>query len=138
MPHRAFICMLLIWSLFMLTACGPSKQTIPVSTNPMGATVYGDGRQLCITPCSVTFTRNTDHLLTIHKEGYQQVDMIISRRFKPDEAIRDGIISGVLKGDTPEAVGSEVAREIDKQERSGEAYELTPTIVRIKLEPESQ
>ncbi|SOB60004.1 S-layer protein [Pseudodesulfovibrio profundus] len=138
MSHRAFLVLLLISTLTILTACGPPKQTIPISTNPMGATVYGDGKQMCTTPCSVSFTRDTDHLLTIHKEGFEQVDMIISRRFKPDEAIRDGIISGILKGSDPEAVGSEVAREVDEQERSGEAYELTPSIVRITLKPESQ
>ena len=137
MSHRACIYLLLISILTMLTACGPPKQTIPISTNPMGATVYGDGKQVCTTPCSVSFTRDTDHLLTIHKDGYEQVDMIISRRFKPDKAIRDGIISGILKGSDPEAVGSEVAQEVDEQERSGEAYELTPSIVRITLIPES-
>lgn len=117
-----------------LTACVP-KQKIPVSTNPGGATVYADGRKVCTTPCAVSLDRQGDHLLTIVKDGFEQVDMKILRRFKPDRAVRDGVISGILKGGDPKGVGTEVAKEVDAQERSGEAYELVPTIVTITLKP---
>ncbi len=119
----------------LLAACGVPKQKIPVSTNPLGATIYADGKEMCTSPCSVTLTRQSNHLLTIVKDGYEQVDMEITRQFMPDEAIRDGIISGVLKGGDPKDVGTEVAKEMDEQERSGEAYELVPDIVTVTLIP---
>ena len=119
----------------ILTACGPPKQRIPVSTNPLGATIYADGKKVCTSPCSVSFDKQSDHLLTIVKEGYEQVDLEITRQFMPDEAIRDGIITGVLTGGDPEDIGKEVAKEMDEQERTGEAYELRPDIVTITLTP---
>lgn len=119
----------------LLAACGVPKQKIPVSTNPLGATVYADGKKMCTSPCAVTLSRQSNHLLTIVKDGYEQVDMEITRQFMPDEAIRDGIISGVLKGGDPKEVGTEVAKEMDEQERSGEAYELVPDIVTVTLIP---
>lgn len=125
----------IIVCMLLLAACGPTKQRIPVSTNPLGATIYADGKKICTSPCSVSFDKKSDHLVTIVKEGYEQVDLKISRQFMPDEAIRDGIISGVLRGGDPKQVGTEVAKEVDEQERSGDAYELRPAIVTITLQP---
>ena len=119
----------------VMGGCGAPKQKIPVSTNPIGATVFADGRKVCTTPCSVNLTTDAPHLLTIVKDGYEQEDLEITRRFKPDRAIRDGVIAGVLKGGDPKEVGKEVAKEVDEQERSGEAYELIPKIVTIRLTP---
>ncbi|EGB14696.1 PEGA domain protein [Pseudodesulfovibrio mercurii] len=122
----------------LLTAfgCGVPKQKIPVSTDPLGAVVYADGDRACgSTPCSVRLDRRSDHLLTIVKEGYEQVEVVVRREFKPDRAIRDGVISGIIKGGDPEAVAAETAREVDEQERSGEAYVLEPSIVTIRLTP---
>ncbi|MGE4193853.1 MAG: PEGA domain-containing protein [Pseudodesulfovibrio sp.] len=122
--------------LVLACGCGVPKQKIPVSTDPLGATVYADGRKACSsTPCAVSLDRTSDHLLTIVKEGYVQEEVVIRRRFKPDRALRDGILSGIVKGGAPETVAAETAREVDEQERSGEAYELVPPIVTIRLTP---
>lgn len=122
--------------LLLLAACGVPKQKIPVSTDPMGATVYADGEMACAsTPCAVRLDRQSDHLLTIVKDGYEQEEVVIHRRFKPDKAIRDGVISGIILGGAPEDVASKTAKEVDEQERSGEAYVLEPPIVTIKLTP---
>jgi hypothetical protein len=130
-------CLLITILLCTVAACAPT-QKIPVSTNPLGATVYADGRKVCTTPCSVRLDRESEHLLTIVKPGYEQEDLTIMRRFKPDRAVRDGVISGILKGGDPKEVGAEVAREVDEQERSGEAYELVPAIVTITLTPSAR
>ncbi len=119
----------------VLTACGVPKQSIPVSTNPIGATIYADGKKICISPCAVRFDKQSDHLITIVKDGFEQEDIQITRRFMPDEAIRDGAIYGILKGGDPKEVAGEVAKEVDEQERTGEAYELVPSIVTVTLEP---
>jgi len=137
MSNRINFALLLSILVIGLTACGPTKQKIPVSTNPIGATIYADGNKVCTSPCSVRFDKKSDHLITIVKDGYEQVDLQITRQFQPDEAIRDGIISGVLRGGDPKDVGTEVAKEMDEQERSGEAYELKPSIVTVTLEPKA-
>lgn len=134
--YRVAIIPLLIICTVLLAACAP-KQRIPVSTNPIGATIYADGRKVCTSPCAVRFDKRSDHLLTIVMEGYEQVDLEITRQFTPDEAIRDGILYGVLKGGDPEEVAKEVGKEVDEQERSGEAYDLVPSIVTVTLQPET-
>lgn len=126
---------LLLPTLLLLTACGVPKQKIPVSTDPFGAAVYLDGEKAGTTPCSVKADKQSDHLLTIVKEGYEQEEIILKRQFKPDKAIRDGVISGIIRSGDAEGVAKETAREVDEQERSGEAYVLTPSIVTIKLTP---
>lgn len=126
---------IIIVYMLVLVGCGSAKQKIPVSTNPIGATIYADGKRICTSPCAVSFDRQNNHLITIVKDGYEQVDLEISREFKPDRAIRDGLITGVLKGGDPQKVGEEVAKEMDEQERSGEAYVLSPDIVTVTLTP---
>ncbi|MGE4422011.1 MAG: PEGA domain-containing protein [Pseudodesulfovibrio sp.] len=122
--------------LLTLCACGVPRQKIPVSTDPLGATVYADGEKTCAsTPCSVSLDRKSDHLLTIVKDGYEQEEVVLHRRFQPDKALRDGVISGMILGGGPEGVASRTAKEVDEQERSGEAYVLEPSIVTIKLTP---
>jgi len=134
MPTKILLLSILLYAV-TFTGCGPAKQKIPVSTNPIGATVYADGKKICTSPCSVSFNKQSNHLITIGKDGYEQVDLEIIRQFKPDRAVRDGIISGVLKGGDSKEVTEEVAKEMDEQERSGEAYVLQPDIVTVTLTP---
>ena len=126
---------LLMACLLMLAACGVPKQKIPVSTDPIGAIVYVDGEKAGTSPCSVRVDKQGDHLLTIVKDGYEQEEIILKRQFKPDRALRDGVISGIIRGGGAEGVAKETAKEVDEQERTGEAYVLTPSIVTIRLTP---
>lgn len=132
---RSFAPIYLIACLLFMTACGVPKQKIPVSTDPIGAIIYADGDRICTSPCSVRLDKQSDHLITIVKEGYEQEEVILKRQFKPDKAIRDGVISGIIKGKDPKGVAEETAEEVDAQERTGEAYVLKPSIVTIKLQP---
>jgi len=65
--------------LFLLPLCGCATiQSVPVSTDPGGASVYLDGKLVCIsTPCSVDASTDKTHLLTIAKEGYRQKDIAL-------------------------------------------------------------
>ncbi|NDV20210.1 PEGA domain-containing protein [Pseudodesulfovibrio sp. JC047] len=132
---KAWTVFSIVTSVLLLAACGPPKQKIPVSTDPIGATVYADGKKTCTSPCSVSLDKQGEHLITIVKEGYQQEEIIVRRQFKPDRAVRDGVISGLLKGGDPKDVAEETAKKVDEQERSGEAYELTPSIITQTLTP---
>ena len=125
----------LVACLLVLSACAAPRQKIPVSTNPIGATIYADGKKTCTSPCSVSFDKKSDHLITVVKDGYEQEEIVITRQFMPDQALRDGAISGILRGGDPKDVAGEVAREVDEQERTGEAYQLVPAIVTVTLKP---
>lgn len=118
-----------------LAACGPPKQTIPISTNPLGALVYADGVKTCTTPCAVTLTKDREHLVTIVKDGYEQVDLDITRQFRPDKAARDVLLDGILTGGDPKTVLGQAADDLDKKEKSGEAYDLVPSIIKVLLRP---
>ena len=133
--QRFLLTLAVVISLALLAGCGVPKQKISVSTDPLGATVYADGEKKGQTPLSVSLDKRSDHLLTIVKEGYVQEEIILKRRFAPNKALRDGVISGVIRGGDPKDVASQTAREVDEQERSGEAYVLEPSIVTIKLTP---
>ena len=83
------ITLLIILPALLMAACGPPRQSIPISTNPLGAVVYADGKQACVTPCAVSLTKTGEHLLTIVKPGYAQVDLAVTRPFRPDKPLRD-------------------------------------------------
>ena len=132
--HRALLYASLAGLALLLAACGPPSQVIPVSTNPLGATVYADGDKACTTPCKVRLAKTSEHLLTIVKPGYEQVDLTITRQYRPDKALR-GAVQDILTGSDPEEVLGSAAKRADEQEKSGEAYDLVPSIISITLKP---
>lgn len=122
-----------------LAACGPKvyTQAVPVSTNPLGASVYADGREVCKTPCSVTLPRNADHILTIVKDGYAQEDVVLTRSYEPRALVLKAAraIGGIGPTTDPRQVVDEGAKELADMEESGEAYHFVPGIVRLDLAP---
>lgn len=66
----------------LLTACATlingSRQDIPVTTNPPGATVTEEETSQ-ITPSTLTLDRKRDYLLTITKEGYKTEQIKLER-----------------------------------------------------------
>lgn len=126
-------------ALVLLGGC-VATQKVPVSTDPMGAVVYLDGKQVCAaTPCSVEATKDQDHLLTIVKDGYRQKDIPLRREFDTVGTLRDSVRDGIRAGSITGAVKS-----ADERERDGSAYTLKPDMVSIRLrslsepEPEPQ
>lgn len=114
------------------------RQDIPVSTNPMGAKIYADGKLAGQTPGSVSLERTRDHILTIVKENYRQEDVVIRKQYQSDKvlmkAVQSGVNSGLFFKDTRMAINSGYS-SISRQEESGEAYILVPPAVKINLVP---
>lgn len=74
MKHHLLACAALLALAALL--CAGCTQKIPVSTDPVGATVYLDGQKVCAaTPCSVEASTSQAHLLTIVKDGYNQKEV---------------------------------------------------------------
>ena len=66
-----------ILSVLYLCGCA-ATQSVPVSTDPSGASVYLDGKLVCVsTPCSVDASTDKAHLLTITKDGFRQKDIAL-------------------------------------------------------------
>jgi hypothetical protein len=111
----------------VLSGC-VATQKVPVSTDPSGAFVFLDGKQVCeATPCSVEIPKDQDHLLTILKDGYRQKDIAVRRVFNTASVLRESVREGARSG-VEGALSS-----ADQQERDGRAYTLKPDMVMLKL-----
>ncbi|MEN6310374.1 MAG: PEGA domain-containing protein, partial [Acidobacteriota bacterium] len=142
--------------LFQFGACTYSTkpQKIPVTSNPVGAKVFADGKEMGVTPFSLSLKKDVDHTIRIEKPGYNPVDIqLVSTQSKsPDQmlmlipvlagigaavglvlepedgyggAIYCGIIGGALIG-----LGLWLASSLS----SAKARRLTPTVLRVRLE----
>ncbi|MGA7827015.1 MAG: PEGA domain-containing protein [Geobacteraceae bacterium] len=114
------------------------KQDIPVSTNPMGATIFADGTLVGHTPATVSLERTKNHIITLAKDNYRQEDVVISRQYQSNKvllnAVQSGVNSGLFFKDAKMAINSGLG-SISGQEGTGEAYVLVPATVRMTLTP---
>jgi len=126
--------------IFLVTGCVPEvlKQTIPVSTNPMGAKVYVDGKLAGETPTTIDLERTHSHILTLVKENYKQRDVVVQQRKNTQEqmlkAINDGVTTGMWFKD-PAMGMMRFGDSYSMQEKTGEAYVLWPNAIAVELEP---
>ena len=90
MPLRLYLPL----GVALLSGCAPPtvvKQEIPVSSNPIGATVLVDGTPMGTTPKRIALERNQNYMLTLVKEGYEQENVPITRRYQDASlGARDG------------------------------------------------
>ncbi len=134
-----------VMGLALAAGCTPAvkTQSIPVSTNPMGATVYADGKVACTSPCVVDLPRNADHIITIKKDQFRQQDIIIKRVYQQEKVMMKAVSQGMQSSSM--AIGSggdktawgvmQGVNSIDSQEDSGDAYVLAPSAVSVRLMP---
>ncbi|WP_245543740.1 PEGA domain-containing protein [Maridesulfovibrio salexigens] len=127
----------------MASGCAPvvKTQSIPVSTNPMGATVYADGKVACTSPCTVDLPRNADHILTLKKDQYRQQDVIIKRVYQQEKVMMKAVSQGMQSSSMVVGSGGDKTawgvmqgvNSIDSQEETGDAYILSPSAVSVRL-----
>ena len=125
-----------------LIGCGCSvpvlRQDLPVSSDPLGATIYADGEVVGQTPATVSLARNRDHLLTLVKEDYRQVDVAVTRQYQSDRVLMRAVQMGMNSGHFFHDVRMGLNRgfnAVSEQEASGEAYLLVPSVVQVELTP---
>jgi hypothetical protein len=134
------ICAGLVFIAVLSYGCTPAvlKQSIPVSTNPMGAKIYVNGQIVGQTPGTVSLERNRDHILTLVKENYRQEDVIIRKQYQSEKvfmkAVQSGVNSGLFFKDAGMALSSGYG-SYSMQEETGEAYILIPPAVKLDLTP---
>ena len=114
------------------------RQDVPVSTNPMGAKIYTDGKLVGVTPMSVSLERDRNHILTLVKDDYRQENIILTKTYQKEKtylnAISAGVNAGLFFKDARMGVGSAMS-SMNAQEKSGEAFILVPQAVKIDLAP---
>ncbi|MFH0998310.1 MAG: PEGA domain-containing protein [Pseudomonadota bacterium] len=140
MMARGRLGILLLLFAFIGFGCSVAvlKQDIPVSTNPLGATIYADGQMMGQTPSTVSLERNRDHLLTLVKDDYRQADVVIRKQYQSQKvlmkAVQTGVNSALFFKDAGMGFNSGF-NAISNQEESGEAFILVPSVVKVSLTP---
>ncbi|MGL1931186.1 MAG: PEGA domain-containing protein [Desulfotalea sp.] len=125
-----------------LTGCEAMvyKQAVPITTNPMGAEVFIDGTPAGITPTSVQIARNSDHIVTLTKDGYKQEDVSVKRVYDAEStllsAIGKGVSAGDFFGNTSMGIESGIS-SMSSQKQTGEAYTLSPATISVRLLPKA-
>ena len=97
-----------------------TTQKIRVSSDPLAADVWVDGRMVGQTPTSVSMRRKEDHVVTIQKAGYEPKFVAIVK--DAGGAVWGNVLAGGLIGWGVDA-------------SSGAQYSLLPTTVSVKLDP---
>lgn len=101
------------------TLINGTKQDIPVTTDPPGATVTAEDTSQS-TPSTLTLERNRDYVLTITKEGYKTEKIKIER-------VISGAAAGNLLGFTMLGMAIDSA--------SGAMWDLKPENIVVTLRP---
>lgn len=127
-------------AVLLLIGCSPApvlKQEIPVSSDPLGATVYAGGAAVGTTPTRVSLERNRNHMLTVVKAGYRPQDIPIRQDYQSDKVLLSAVQSGINSAAFFKDATMGIQRGMDSiasQERTGAAYRLTPSTVSVRLE----
>jgi len=121
---KLLIRLLLVSTLLsVFTGCATivkgTTQTIPVSSDPLGADVKLDGLLYGQTPTTLEVKRKRNHLIVIEKAGYQPKSVPITKNV--GGAVWGNILAGGLIGWGVDAT-------------SGAQYNLTPEVITVKLE----
>lgn len=140
MRKIVFITCLLMAAIYCTACGGPPqvlKQDIPVSTNPMGADIYVDGKLSGVTPTTIAMERNKDHIVTLTKENYNQADITVKRKYKETslvDAINSGVNSGLFHDNITMGISSGIS-SMSHKENTGEMFTLTPSVIKVNLAP---
>lgn len=119
-----------------------ATQNVPVSSDPSGALVFLDGKQVCeSTPCTVAVAKDQNHLLTVIKPGFHQRDVALRRVFDTAGVLKEELRRGARRaatGSDPGSVLAGAAQSVDKKEQDGSAYVMQPDLVVLRLTPADQ
>ncbi len=140
-----------IVSICVLFACSQKKQeelqpvkietqSVPITSNPVGATVYADGTRIGLTPCQATLSKDRDHMITVIKDGYAQEVIMVHRTLDQFKTLSKTFSESIDKPIDLENLQENVKRaqkSYERQEKSGESYTLSPSMIYVILRPEA-
>jgi hypothetical protein len=131
---------LLMIIVLLATGCSTPvlRQDIPVSTNPMGATIYANGKPVGKAPTTISLERTRDHIVTLSLENYRQEDVVVRRQYQQQRTLLKAVQSGVDTGlffNNPSMGVSRGIMDMQRAESTGDAYLLVPVAVKVDLTP---
>tara|TARA_R110000868_G_scaffold304437_14_gene565196 strand:- start:38851 stop:39342 length:492 start_codon:yes stop_codon:yes gene_type:complete len=114
----------LLVASFLTPSCASifkgSSADVRVNSNPAGADIFINGIDRGVTPQTLSLKRNQDYVLTFKKEGYEDVNFEVAKKFDIGTAVVGNIFSWGLIGLIVD-IGT------------GAAYSLTPADVEANL-----
>lgn len=135
---KLFFAILCLWTASCSNLSMVSMQEVYVDSEPFGATVYADGFELGETPSWIKLERNSNHLITLKKEGYHHLSVYVVKRYLDSlvmrKALEKGMHSAVFFNDRD--IGFRKAESsIEEDKKNGSAYELIPQAISVVLLP---
>ena len=91
---------ILILSVFFLQNCMTifrgSSQSVPITSDPTGATIIVDGKERGQTPLSLRLKRKANHILRIEKQGYNPLEIRVASNTSAGLSILGNMVWGLL------------------------------------------
>jgi len=103
---------------------GEPTDAVSVESNPLGALVFVDGRELGSTPLSLDLPTDRDHRILVVREGYAAVETLVQPVLGWNlvgTAVMNGLFFGLVQ----------TAVEVS----TGRGHQLEPDDVHVQLEP---
>lgn len=113
------------------------RQSIPVSSVPLGARILVNGQPAGQTPATLDLERTRDHIVTLLLDHYRQEDVIVRHLYQRErtllKAVQSGLDTGMFFKDARMGLNRSAASMSD-QKASGEAFLLEPTAISVTLQ----
>jgi len=121
---------LFVSSVFLFQSCmtimrGSSQKT-PVTSNPIGAKIIVDGKEMGNAPLNLKLKRKKEHFIRIEKQGYNPLEIGITHK---TSALGASILTNALWGYLIGAVGPVLGIVVRSDGPASPLYFLVPTIV---------
>ncbi len=109
--------LLIVAGAFLLQNCatiiklGSTNQKVPVTSNPIGARIIVDGKEMGYTPLTLKLRSNKNHLIRVEKQGYDSLEIRINRKVSGPSLAFSILGNALLLGVYGGAAVSESVRE---------------------------
>jgi len=94
-----------------MTIMKGTSQTIPVTSNPIGARIMVDGKEMGSTPLRIKVKRNKSHSIRAEMPGYNPLEIKITHKFSGTSlalSVSANFILKVDNGNSPQDMGSSI------------------------------
>ena len=117
----AALAVLLLTAPACATIVQGEHQSVPIDSDPSGATVLVDGIEMGETPTILSLERGEDHTVVLQRDGYREVTLRLDRDFDFVPTVVGNLFSWGIFGFAVDYV-------------TGAAYDLTPEQITRTLE----
>jgi hypothetical protein len=113
------------------------REVVPVSSVPLDAKVYADGKYIGVTPIAVDLEKNRNHVITIAKDGFVAQNIAIMSKRDPAKSLERTLTSVFENGVASDPLKN-AAKSYREEGDTGEAHAFEPSVVTVTLIPEKK